>query len=215
MLDTWDAAIVGRFDAIRSSQPVEQAACTLTVSRDCLLYLDHTLNALRKRAQHRGAYSAASGSELTALRSAAVEVAASAYIDGVRRRQRQEADVNVGDAASEPSDRSATMASGLAQRSEAHRRGDLTTITCLLSPTLLTNLDDVLGQRLPEHVELAHRPRAPVDGIDDLRSVVVESAVMAWLLLRGYSTAVPRARRRSGWLKSVRYLVARRWNRAD
>lgn len=215
MLDTWDAAIVGRFDAIRSSQPVEQAACTLTVSRDCLLYLDHTLNALRKRAQHRGAYSAASGPELTALRSAAVEVAASAYIDGVRRRQRHEAYGNVGDVARGPSTRSATLASGLAQRREARRRGDLKAITCLLSPTLLTSLDDVLGQRLPEHVDLAHGRREPVDGIDDLRSVVVESAVMAWLLLRGYSEAVPRASRRSGWFTRMRHLFTRRWNRPD
>lgn len=213
MLDTWDAAIVERFDAIRSSQSGEQAICTLAISRACLVNLDQTLNALRRRAQHRSADSVAGGAELTALRSAALEVAVSAYVDGVTRRQRHEASANVGYPVSGAAAKNAAIASGLAQR-EACNRGDFEPVPCLLAPALLTSLDEMLAQLLPERVEIGYRSPGPVAGHGELRSVVAEAAVTAWLLLRGYSAAPPPTRR-GGWLTTVKYLVTRGQDRTD
>jgi hypothetical protein len=120
----------------------------------------------------------ATGPELMALRSAAAEVAAAAYVDGLHKRRRHDAEVNV-----------------------AIRRSDrFETIVCLLSPTLLTDLDEAVRDALLGAGE-------PM--LEDARSVVVESALVAWLILRGYSSVVPTDMPR-GWLGVVKYLVGRR-----
>jgi hypothetical protein len=193
ILDTWDAAIVERFDSIRSSQSSAGVACTLAISKECLASLDQTLNQLRKRSQHRSVEAAATGAELMALRSAAVEVAAGAYVDGLRKRRRQvPAPIRAGS-------RTAVDASGAGDSS---RRVPAEIVVCLLSPELLEDLDEVLGHD-------AEDDGRPVE-LSEVRDVVVESAIASWLMLRGYAAAVPRGGHVGGWLGAVRLLASLR-----
>jgi hypothetical protein len=182
ILDTWDAAIVERFDSIRSGASSDRAPCVLELSVHCLVSLDQTLNDVRRRSQHRSVEGAATGDELTALRSAAVEVAAGAYVDGVRKRRRPGPMVA-------PS------------RNESARRTDFDTVVCLLPQRLIEDLDEVLAG-------------FQADELREARSVVVESAITSWLILRGYAAAVPPGERLGGWLAAVKVVVSRRRRRS-
>lgn len=166
---------------MRSSHTTDRTACVLTIGADCLVYLDQTLNELRKRARHRSTAAIATGAELMALRSGAVE-AAGAYVDGVRKRRRQGDDVRGERAwrASESARRSA--ARELAARVDA--RGDLPVeaVVCTLSPALLADLDELLRETLYGDAGI----------------------------LRGYSGVVPPGRATRGWLGAVRFLATRR-----
>jgi hypothetical protein len=202
-LDTWDAAIVERFDSIRSSLSSARMACTLAIGRDCLASLDQTLNELRKRSQHRSTEAAATGPELMALRSAAVEVAAGAYADGLRKRRRQ-VSAATGTAGLMPG--RTTMDTFVAGRSSPRR--PVETVVCLLSRELLEDLDEVLGEVLGGDAA-DERPAE----LGEARDVVVESAIASWLILRGYSTVVPSGSHVGGWLGAVRLLASRRKRR--
>jgi len=68
--------------------------------------------------------------------------------------------------------------------------GELVTIVCTLPARLLEELDELAPGQSPGRA----RP-VTTEHLMAARSVLVESAVSAWLILRGYSTA-PRRRRR-------------------
>lgn len=201
-----------RFDAMRSSQSPEQIACTLTISSEYLSYLDKTLNELRKRARHRSTDPVADGPELMALRSAAVEVAARAYVDGLRKRRRHGHEAGgrnlnpmLGNA--RPGLTFQTM-----RQTRGSRRARFHTIVCALSPPLLADLDEALQEILGGESHGADEPGADV-GLEDARSIVVESAIVAWLILRGYSAAAPTGGPPRVWLGVVKYLAGRRRRR--
>ncbi|MEX1142830.1 MAG: hypothetical protein WD399_07390 [Thermoleophilaceae bacterium] len=207
MLDTWDAAIVRRFDALRSPRPAESTACALAMTSDCLARLDRTLEELRRRSQHRGSAPVARGPELTALRSAAVEVAATASVDGLRRRRRNGPWTEVGGSQAVADMRAS---SGPRQAVPARRQAERQPVLCLLSPPLLAEIDAVLTETLEPDVNEQRTARQPEVTLDDLRSGLVETAVSAWLSLRGYSPLVPSEGRRAGWVESLRDVVAGR-----
>jgi hypothetical protein len=126
IIDTWDAAVVERFDSIRMGASRDRIRCGFHMSSHCLTSLDQTLNELRTRSRQENSETTPAEDELIALRSAAVEVAAGAYIAGVRERR-------------EPSSMTVPARTGSA------RHMDLKRIECLLPPRMLTELDEVLG----------------------------------------------------------------------
>jgi hypothetical protein len=194
VLDNWDAAIVERFDALRRSAWIERIDVSFVVSAECLTYLDRTLDEIRKRAQRRGAESAAVGVERVALRSAAVEVATGAYVEGFRRGRRHRA-------------ASDSRTTDLETRAAAQARSGVP-MACGISPTLLADLDALLEELAGGDASaegLAHRV-----SLNALRSVVVESSLSSWLILRGYSGIAPRPPADRGWLSVLRYLA---WER--
>ena len=134
---------------------------------------------------------------MMALRSAAVEVAAGAYADGLRKRRRQVP------APIRAASRTAVDASGVGGSS---RRGSGEIVVCLLSPELLGDLDEVLGEVLRHDAADDRRPME----LNEARDVVVESAIASWLMLRGYAAAVPRGGHVGGWLGAVRLLASLR-----
>jgi hypothetical protein len=175
-------------------------AFTLTLSKDCLVSLDQTLNELRKRSQHRSIEAAATDSELMALRSAAVEVAVGAYADGLRKRRRQV-----------PGPSSVTfipnpMGAKIAGASSPRR--PVEPIVCLLPRGLVEDLDEVLRAALYDDA----RPGRAAQ-LREARNVVVESAIGSWLILRGYSAVVPPGARVGGLLGVARLLASRRRQR--
>lgn len=208
MLDTWDAEILARFDALWSSPPAESAACRLTITGDCLARLDQTLNELRERGRQHSGVAVACGPELTALRSAAVEVAAGAYVQGLKRRRRHGGATSV-DGPRRVDER--TPASpALRAAIDERRQGACRPIVCLVSPELLAELDDMLAD-VPVLGEAGpHADRRPEPALEEMRSMVVEAAIAAWLMLRTHSAVSLAERRPRGWLDSVRQLVARR-----
>lgn len=206
-LDTWDAAVVERFNLLQSAGSPRQESCALTVSRQCLSSLDRTVNELRRRTRSGEADPVASGGELADLRSAAVEVVAGAYVDPLVGRGRQQG--RVGRRSSDERDEN-EGAREVIQRVVAQVGG--ATVVCRLSPTLVVGLnevvDDVLAQNdlvLDESVML-----------ETMRSVVVESALTAWLILRGSLSVTPGWQAPAGWFGSVASLTRKRawrWRR--
>lgn len=171
--------------------------CTLAISAECLASLDQTLNQLRKRSQHRSIEAAATGAELMALRSAAVEVAAGAYVDGSRKRRRQVP-------APVRTEMRSPTAIDTSQVGGSSRRGPAEIVVCLLSSELLDDLDEVLGEVLRHG---AADDRRPLER-SEARDVVVESAIASWLMLRGYAAVVPPGGRVGGWCGAVRLLAS-------
>lgn len=206
MLNTWDAAIIRRYNQFRSSSSTERTGYTVTLASDSLEYLDRTLNELRRRSPYRGIEAVAEGAELTALRSAAVEVAASSYADGVRHRR------PLGHSGG---DRRRDRGLDLRNRVAARRSQRLRSIVCLLSPDLVADLDDVLSDALGMQADTLDRGTARQVGLEEARSVVIEAAVVAWLILRGYSAAVPARRPFGSWLAAVLHLTRSRGRRND
>jgi hypothetical protein len=188
ILDTWDAQIIERVDRIRSGDAGERVPCTLRMSAGCLEALDQTLNELRKRSQRRSTDARAIGAELVDLRSSAIELAVSGYVDGVRRRQR-------------PRPAATLFRTGNTRRAPAEA------IMCLLADELLDDLDELLRDLLGGTAGAGSVTAAE---LTDARDVVVESAITSWLMLRGYSAIVPAAARRNGWFGAVRLLARRR-----
>jgi hypothetical protein len=189
ILDTWDAAIVERFDRIRAGAAGERAPYALRVSASCLESLDRTLDELRHRARRRGDEAVSNGAELADLRSAAIELAVGGYVDGLRRRRRPGPTVTP-------------------LRAGSERRPSLETVVCHLPHDLIDGLDGLLLESLdgrPAGVREAELAEA--------RDVVVESTITSWLMLRGYSTMVPAESRAGGWLAAVKWLAGRRTRR--
>jgi hypothetical protein len=211
MLDTWDTAIVERFDAMQSSRSSERVACALRISTECLGYLDRTLHELRKRAQHRGSEALANESELMALRSAAVDVATTAYTDGLRKRRTRASTSDRGDRFRQPPRRAT---SDLTHALDLRQGVSLESVVCMLPPSLLGELDAELREsRHTESLERSRRRPADDLPVEDMRSLVVESSLVAWLILRGYSTAVSKGKSFRGWSSAVRYLARLRRRR--
>lgn len=185
MLDTWDSTVIARFDAMRSSQPMERAACGLMMDRRCVRNLDHTLHDLRRRAQRRGVGAMASEPELTLLRSAAVEVAVGAYVDGVTwRRERDYRAISSGCTAAD--ERSGSTL-GIARRRGARRPVLLDSLVIVLLPAeLLAGLDGLVREAMSEGPRRRGGSWGPEDALEDLRSAAVEAAIGAWLAFRGY-----------------------------
>lgn len=198
ILDTWDAATIERFDSIRSNQSGAGTACTLAISKDCLASLDQMLNELRKRALHRSVEPAATGAELMALRSAAVEVAAGAYAHGLGKRRRQVPAASHG--AALVAGRTTLDTSGVGA---SYPPRSTEVVVCLLSRELLEDLDEVLGEVRRLGAADDGRPMA----LSEAREVVVESAITSWLILRGYSALVPPGDHVGGWLGAVTRLA--------
>ncbi|NLT06555.1 MAG: hypothetical protein GXY03_09600 [Solirubrobacterales bacterium] len=184
-LEAWDQAILDCFQEIRQTPTGDRTPCTLRLSRGCVDALDEALARLRPLGWSSGGDDTA-----WALRSAAIEVATRSHVGGARAR------------------------SGLTTRRERSARrarrvqpalrlddGELVTIVCTLPSRLLTELDELVPGRSPARA----RP-ATTEHLMAARSVLVESAVSAWLILRGYPTAAPRRRRRSvaSLLKALR-----------
>lgn len=190
MLDAWDSAILDCFEEINRAPTADRTPCTLRLTRDCVRCLDETLARLRP-----GGWTGAGDGEQWALRSAAIEVATRSYVDGVKARRSPAVPRS---RRRSPWDGRGTPEPGRSAREE------LESLVCALPRDLIGDLD-----------ALAARPSAsgrerPVKG-DHLmaaRSVVVESAVTAWLILRGYG-AVPSPRPRRGALALLRDLLRR------
>ncbi len=188
VLHAWDEAILGCFAEIKRSPSLERTPCTLRMSRDCVRCLDETLGVLRG-----GRWSRVGGDEdLWALRSAAIEVATRSYVSGVSARQTERRALS----------RRKPLWDGPPHVAPNPERGELERVVCALPQDLLAELDALtgsLGRERPAAGE--HRMAA--------RSVAIESAVTAWLILRGYSAVAP-AEGARGWRDALRRLFRRR-----
>jgi hypothetical protein len=190
VLDAWDEAILTCFAEIRHTPSLERTPCTVRLSQDCLRCLDETLATLRGANRSRPG----SDGELWALRSAAIEVATRSYVGGVRGRRRGAlAYPRRGSAWERESPPAATNTATAVE-----------VVVCALPRDLLMQLDALApGRGRPPARELV-----PGDQLVAARSVVVESAVTAWLILRGYSTVAPSGRRH-GLLAMLRQVLRR------
>jgi hypothetical protein len=139
---------------------------------------------------------AATGAELMALRSAAVEVAVGAYADGIRKRRRHV-----------PAASAVTFVPNTSGVARPGRSGPrlAESITCLLSPEVIDDLDEVLGATPDDGAG-----PEPVSELKEAREVVIEAAIGSWLILRGYSALVPAGTRFGGVLGIARLLASRR-----
>jgi hypothetical protein len=189
VLHAWDEAILDCFAEIKRSPSLERAPCTLRMSRDCLRCLDETLATLRG-----GRWSRVGDDEdLWALRSAAIEVATRSYVSGVGARQ-----AGVG-----ARSRRRPLWDGPPQIPPNPERGELERVVCALPQDLLAELDALTGSP-------SGRARSTAgEHLMAARSVAIESAVTAWLILRGYSAVAPHEGARD-WRDALRRLLRRR-----
>jgi hypothetical protein len=210
ILDTWDAMVVERFDLLQSAGSAGRESCAFTISSQCLLSLDQTVNELGRRTRNCSIDPTASGAELVDLRSAAIEVVAGAYVDRLVSEGRQQgpAEDRVGRHDRAKSDDG--NAREVIQRAAAQARG--ATVVCSLSPALVVGLDEAVGDVLGQN-DLALDESVTLEA---MRSMVVESALTAWLILRGSSSLAPSRQAPTSWLSSVASLArtrAGRWRR--
>lgn len=210
VLNTWDATVVGRFDLLWLAGSAERESCELTISNQCLLSLDRTVNDLRKRAQSRGTRPTACGAELAALRSAAIEVATEQYVGRLVSRAPKRCPDGARPSRSNRPNGQDGSAREVIQRATAQAGG--ATVVCSLPPAVLGRLDEVVKDVLRQN-DLALGESVTLEA---MRSMVVESVLMAWLMLRGSSSMARNSGAPRGWLRSVASMAragARRWRR--
>jgi hypothetical protein len=189
VLHAWDEAILRCFAEIKRAPSSERAPSTLRMSRDCLRCLDDTLATLRGPRWSR----VGGDEDLWALRSAAIEVATRSYVSGVGARQ----------TGVEPRPRRKPLWDGPLQIPPNPERGQLERVVCALPRDLLAELDALTGSPSGRERSTA------AEHLMAARSVAIESAVTAWLILRGYPAVAPSEGARD-WRDTLRRLLRRR-----
>lgn len=189
VLHAWDEAILRCFAEIKRAPSSERVPSTLRMSGDCLRCLDETLATLRGPRWSR----VGEDEDLWALRSAAIEVATRSYVSGVRARQ--------SGAGARP--RRRPLWDGPPRIPPNPDRGELERVVCALPQDLLAELDALTGS--PPGRERS----AAGEHLMAARSVAIESAVTAWLILRGYSAVAPYEGARD-WRGALRRMLRRR-----